>query len=259
MAFDIINTAHQAYRMALQERAYLMKLALVPLIVKYIFYAISVHYVEPTNILRLSLIMVPAYFVEGWLLSHWVRTLIVPHHRWPFQPSGDQSKDVKEIALRSRGIMSGAIAYTLINLLIAGFFSYFMQLIPVDMDPSEANPAVAIAGIAMMASTFFLFRFVWLYIPLAVNVDLRVVLDKLKVKGLTFNLIGVWLVCFAPPIVALYFFGGLLTSIGGEEPLPMMEALIMFVRVALDVVKNILVTAGMAYAFIQILDMKLKK
>ncbi len=259
MAFDIVNTARQAYRITWAEREYLMKLALVPLIIKYIFYAISVHYVEPHNVLRLSLMMLPAYFVEGWLLSHWVRTLIVPHHRWPFQPSGNEGKDLKEIKTRARGIMGGAVAYALINLLIAGFFSFFMAQIPLDMDPSEADPAVALSGIMMMVLTFFLFRFVWLYIPLAVNINLRVVLHKLMPKGLTFNLIGVWLVCFMPPILALYLLGGILQSVAGEDPLPVMQALIMFVRVALDTVKNILVTAGMAYAFIQILDMKIKK
>jgi hypothetical protein len=257
--FDIVSTAQHAYRIAWQERSYLMRLAMVPLLVKFIFYAISLHYVEPTNILRLSLIMLPAYFVEGWLLSHWIRTLIIPTHRWPFQPTGDEKKDLKEIQVRGRGIMSGAISYTLINLLIAGFFAYFMALIPQDINPAEANPAVAIAGVVMMALSFFLFRYVWLFIPLAVNVNLAVVMRKLKPLGLTFNLIGVWLVCFAPPIVTMYLIGGVLTSIGSENSLPVMDALIMFVRVALDMVKNILVVAGIAYAFIQILDMKIKK
>lgn len=259
MSFDIINTAKQAYRVSIDERAYLMKLAIVPLLVKYVFFAISAHYVEPTNILRLSLVMLPAYFVEGWLLSHWVRTLIIPTHRWPFQPSGDEKKDSKEIYARGRGIMSGAIAYTLINLLIAGFFAYFMSLISPDMDPSEANPAVAISGIVMMVLVFFLFRYVWLYIPLAVNVNLTVVMNKLKRSGVTFNLVGVWLVCFAPPMMVMYLLGGVLMSIGGENPLPVMDGLTIFVRIALDTVKNILVTAGMVFAFIQILDMKLAK
>lgn len=259
MTLDIVNTARQAYRIAWAEREYLMKLALVPLIIKYIFYVIAVNLVEPNDILRLSLFMVPAYFVEGWLLSHWVRTLIVPHHRWPFQPSGHEGKDLKEIRTRARGVMAGAVAYSLINLLIAGFFSFFMAQIPMDMDPAEANPAVAISGIVMMALTFFLFRFVWLYIPLAVNVNLRVVMHKLRAKGVSFNLIGVWLACFMPPILALYMIGGVLTSIAGADPLPLMDGLIMLVRVALDTVKNLVVTAGMAYAFIQILDMKIKK
>jgi len=259
MSFDIINTARQAYRVSMDERAYLMRLAVVPLLVKYIFFAISAHYVEPTNILRLSLIMLPAYFVEGWLLSHWVRTLVLPTHRWPFRPTGDEQKDAKQIYARGRGIMSGTIAYTLINLLIAGFFAYFMSLIPPDMDPSEANPAVAISGIVMMVLVFFLFRFVWLYIPLAVNVNLNVVMMKLKRSGVTTNLVGVWLVCFAPPIMVMYVLGGLLTGIGGENPLPVMDGLTMFVRIALDTVKNILVTAGLTFAFIHILDMKIAK
>lgn len=259
MAFDIFNTARQAYKITWAERAYLLKLATVPLVVKFLFYSISLHYIDPTNILRLSLVMVPAYFVEGWMLSHWVRTLIIPTHRWPFQPSGNESQDLAEIQVRGRGIMSGTIAYTLINLLIAGFFSFFMAQIPIDIDPSKADPAVALTGMIMMAMTFFLFRFVWLYIPLAVNVNLRVVMVKLKRLGLTFNLIGVWLVCFAPPIVAMYILGGVLTGLAGENSLPVMDGLIMFVRITLDTVKNILVTAGMAFAFIQILDMKIRK
>jgi len=85
------------------------------------------------------------------------------------------------------------------------------------------------------------------------------VMNKLKRGGATFNLIGVWLVCFAPPIMVMYLLGGVLMGIGGENPIPVMDGLTMFVRIALDTVKNILVTAGLTFAFIHILDMKIKK
>lgn len=255
---DIPKTVTAAYQKTWAERDYLLKMAIVPLLVKFLFYAIAFHYSDPGNILRLSILLVPAYFVEGWLLAHWVRTLIVGH-RWPFRPSGDEDKDQKEIANRARGVLGGTVAFTLINLAIAGFFAMFLSQIPLDMDPNNPDPKAVMAGIAMMAVSFLLFRFVWLYIPVSVNIDLRVVLPKLKPLSLTFALIGVWLGCFILPIMMLYGFGGMLTAVGGENPIPVFEGLTLFVKVFFDTLKNVLVTAGLSYAYMQFLTIKIKQ
>ncbi len=58
----------------------------------------------------------------------------------------------------------------------------------------------------------------------------------------------------------MQLLGGLMLSVVGEgEAPPMLQGMMAFVRVALDMVKNIIVTAGMAYAFIEIFKWKTTK
>ncbi len=251
-SFDLITTVGRAYQTTWRERNYLFRMAVIPLLIKYICYALSLVYVESENIIRLSLVMLPAYFAEGWLLSHWARTIVLGH-RWPFRFTGDEEKDLAQLKRRGRGVLSGTVVFTLINLLMAGYFAFFVSYIPMDMDPKEADPEVALIGIIMIISTILLFRFVWVYIAMAVNCPISAYVSKLKSLSLTFNMIGLWLVCFIPSVLLLQLSGGVLQGVGGDEnTAKMMEGVIILVRVFLDLVKNLIVTAGMAYAFIEI-------
>lgn len=255
-SFDLITTVGKAYQTTWAERHYLFRMAIVPLLIKYICYALSLVYVAPENIIRQSLIMVPAYFVEGWLLAHWARTIVLGH-RWPFRPTGNDEGDLKKLQERGRGVLSGAVAFTLINLLMAGYFAFFVSYIPMDIDPKEADPEVAFVGVIMIISTLLLFRYVWVYIAMAVNCPISTYIAKLKTLLLTFNMIGLWLVCFIPAIMLLQLAGGVLKGVGGDEnTATMIDGIVIFVRVFLDMVKNLLVTAGMAYAFIEIFGWK---
>lgn len=256
-SFDFVTAAGNAYIKTWQEREYLFRLALVPLMIKFVFYAISVFYIGADNIIRLSLVMLPAYFAEGWMLSHWVRTIVL-NHRWPFQPSGDDKKDHAVIQSRARGILAGTVSYVLINLFIAGYFSFFVSYLPADMDPQKADPKVALMGVLMILSLLLLFRYIWLYVPLAANGSIDKVFNKLKPMSVTFSLIGLWLVCFIPAIMVLQFVGSALTSLAGENPIAAMEGLILFSRVLIDIIKNLVCTAGMAFAFISLMGWKQK-
>ena len=256
-SFDLVTAAGNAYIKTWTEREYLFRMALVPLLIKYIFYSISVLYFGSDSIIRLSLIMIPAYFAEGWLLSHWVRTIVL-NHRWPFRSSGNNEKDHVQIQDRARGILGGTVSFVLINLLMAGYFAFFMSYLPADMNPQQADPKVALAGVVMIISLLLLFRFIWLYVPLAVNAPMDAVFKNLKPMMTSFAMMGLWLVCFVPAAMALQFIGGGLESLAGDTPIAAMEGLILFTRVLIDMVKNLLCTAGMAYAFMAIMGWKAK-
>ena len=251
-SFDMINAVGNAYLTSWAERRYLLRMALIPLLIKYICYLISVLYAGNDSIIRLSLIMLPAYFAEGWFLAHWARTIVL-NHRWPFRPSGDDRADLDQLAKRGRGILSGMVGFTLINLLLAGYFAFFMSYIPADLDPQTADPKIAIVGMAMMVTSFLGFRLVWIYIPLALNFPVVAYIEKLKPMMSSIYMIGLWLVCFVPTVIVMQLLGSLMIGLAGEgEAPPMLQGMMAFARVMLDMVKNIIVTAGMAYAFIEI-------
>jgi hypothetical protein len=252
-SIDIITAAGLAYKKTWDERAYLLPMIVIPLLIKYICFTLSNIFVADNNIIRMSLIMLPAYFAEGWLLAHWARTIML-NHRWPFRPSGNDNEDNKQLSERGRGVLGGTVSFLLINLLMAGYFSFFMSYIPLDMNPQEADPNVAIIGAIMMVSTLMLFRFIWFYIPLSVNIAPATFVKAVKPLRVTFQMLGLWLVCFVPSVVVLQLVGGTLNGMieasGGNA---ILESILTFLRISLDMLKNLICTAGMAYAFIALL------
>lgn len=257
-SFDFVTAAGNAYLKTWQERHYLFQMVLVPLVVKFICYAVAVFYLDTENIIRISLVMLPAYFAEGWFLAHWVRTIVLDH-RWPFRSSGNEKKDLELLKERGRGIIGATVTFALVNFLMGGYFAFFMSYIPLDADPQQADPKIALVGISLLVTALMLFRFLWLYVPLAINYPLESVMAKLRFFGITFPLMGVWLLCFVPAVTLLQLFSAGLMNIAGENPIPMMEGLIAFVRIFLDTIKNLLCTAGMAFAFIELFGWKKKK
>lgn len=248
-SFDIMTIAGQAYSKVWAERAYLARMALVPLLIKYFFFALAVLYVEPGNVIRMSFFMLPAFFAEGWFLAHWVRTVVLDH-RWPFRPSGDMAQDMNRLESRARGVIRGMLTFVVINFLMAGYFAFFMMFIPEDMNAATPDPNIAFVGLLMMATSFFAFRFIWSYIAVAVNYPVRSFLRGIRSLGMTFPLLGVWLICFLPLMVFSQIITISLFSFLGEGAgSPVLQGGVIFLRVVLDMIKNILCSAGIAYAF----------
>jgi len=256
--FDIIDNVGNAFQRTWEERAYLARLALVPIVIKMLCYYAAFLYVEPQDILRLSLFMLPAYFAEGWMMAHWART-IMTDHRWPFVPSGNLSQDRKEIDVRSKGIISGAVAFTAVNFFMAGFFAAVFSVMPPDLNPENADPALGTFALLVIFTMFFLFRFTWLYIPMSVGISFKKYVTSTNRILFTFRLIALWLVCFIPPIILMQIVGGLMVGAEGEAELTTaMEVVLAGVRVVFDTLKNILVTAGIAYALMEVFQWQKK-
>lgn len=256
-SFNIAECARHAYFKTWEERHYLAKMAIIPLLVKFLCYAVSASYIEQNNILHLSFMMLPSYIVEGWFLAHWARTVILDH-RWPFRPSGDEKKDMDIIQKRARGVMAGMVGFALINFLIAGYFAYFFSLLPAELDPNNADPRVAIVGVVMIISTIMLFRFVWGYIALALNIPFKSFLKAIQSGMLNFPMIGMWIVCFVPAYAAMQVTGMLFQGMQGDSEVAVFQGMEMFSRAAFDMIKNLLTTAAFAYAIMELLKWQKK-
>lgn len=256
VSIDIISAAGMAYQKTWAERRYLLPMIIVPFLVNYFCFFLGDHFAQGDNLLRRFLIMVPAYFVEGWLLAHWVRTIVLGH-RWPFRPTGDNQSDLKQLQLRSRGVLSGAVCYTLIKFLIAGFGAFYIAQIPADMTPETADPKIAMLGVGMLVATIIGFRYVWFYIPLAVNTQPRLFLNAVQKFSTTFPLLGVWFVCVIPAIMFLSLVRSMILGEGGGNNILVMN-LVTFVSISIDMIKNLIVTAGLTIVVMQLLGMQKK-
>lgn len=253
--FDIITATTRAYKMSWEERGYLARLVAVPLFIKLLCFTLAARFApEQEQYLRFMLIMIPAFIAEGWMLSHYVR-LIVLGHRWPFRPTGDMQADFAVLSVRARGVLSGMIVYTLLNmavgLLVALVTTMLMPYIPQGGEAHVAIPGhVAFLSMILLVTMFWGFRLLWIYIPYALNQSPLTFLLPLKGVTGSLNLIGLWLLCFIPFFLGLRLFAALLAvpvqSSFGEQA---GSFVLIILTVLADTIKSLLTTAGVTYAY----------
>jgi len=252
--FDITRAAARAYQTSWAERRYLVKMALVPFLLKCVCYLLAFSYGQEDNYLRLTLCMLPAYFAEGWMLSHYTRLLFLGH-RWPFRPSGDFQQDIPLLRTRARGIMSGLLVYVLINMAIGFMLSFIIRIMPTPgTDPSDIPDSLGFLLIMVLAFSFWGFRLVWLYIPYAVNMDASYYLHALRGPLSSLSIIGVWLMCIMPFFLLVQIPGSLLHHLMKDTAGDTVASFIFIILLmGVDTVKNIISTAGVGYGLQEVL------
>ncbi len=252
-SFSLIDTAGLGYRRVWQERHYLLKLAVVPFFLHLIGgMLVAINGWQPLYI-RQSLVLLPAFFAEGWMLAHFCR-LIFLDQRWPFRPSGQAEADISELRHRARGIMGATVFFVLINLLAAGMLAVSTSLsaetVEAGRGPAagqESSILVLVMAVALMAGLIWSVKLMWIYIPLAIEWPVR---EYMKVvPGLigSLRLIMVATVCFLPPtflynlvvaIVAGPYMGGAMPAI--------LQFLLSLLSTALQILVALLITAGIS-------------
>ncbi len=248
-SFDITQAANAGYKTVWAERSYLAKLAVVPFLIKLVCFSVVLLLGWEQQFLRQAIIMLPAYFADGWLCAHIVR-LIFLDQRWPFRPTGNTDKDMQTLQDRALGIMRGTLFFVVIKFLLAGITEilYYASESGLKAEEGEVNILVFLTAIGGFVFLFWAFRLLWLYIPAAINYPVRAFLIGLGGFAASWRLIGLWFLCFIP---AFFGFGILLSVLGSLVSNPAESVELAFVinvmRVLLDTIVSILATAGIAY------------
>lgn len=255
-SFDIIDAAGHGYTKAWQERAYLARLAVVPLLVKFTCLVVILAMGYEDNLLRQGLILIPAFFMEGWLLAHAVR-LFSLGERWPFAPTGDPEKDQRLMLERTRGIMGCILMYALLKFVQTGTMAlvfHYGSLEDVQAARGEVRFEGALMAIILAAAWIWAFRLAFIYIPLAVNVSVYGYLKMLRGYATSFYLIGTWLLCFVPALLVLSLITGLaLSPFGTMAEVPMAVSFgVTFFQVALDTLIAVVSTIATTWALMSI-------
>lgn len=202
--FDFIESAASSYRFLMIEHSIVGRMMLIPLLVKVAsFVLVSVLELEG-NYLRQGLILIPSFFAEGWLITQLIR-LAIFRETWPAMLSGDRKKDMEVLHVRFRAIMSGTIIYVLLKLLVSMFSGLAMQANETYQPEAVTEPSSMAFLVAMLAILFIVwsFRFLWLYIPAALDYPIRDFLGRIKAFRVSIYMIATWLLCFIP--LALMF------------------------------------------------------
>ncbi|MCB1556091.1 MAG: hypothetical protein KDJ15_02135 [Alphaproteobacteria bacterium] len=206
-SFNVIDAAGNGYRTIWEERFYLLRLALVPVLIKLVCQITVIALGWEEHMFRQALVMLPSFFAEGWMVAHLVR-LIYLGHRWPFRPSGDEARDMAMIAMRARGVIGGMLTFTVIRFLLAGLVGVFLMIEPSVMPPEIAehptHAELSVSGPAMLGGLFLLvaslwaFRLLWLYVPAAVDYPLGRFLRRLRGFSVSIHMLGAWMIAAVP-------------------------------------------------------------
>ncbi len=198
--FNIMDAAGYGYYRVWQERAYLLKLAFVPILIKFAC-TIAVFSLDlDKNVLRQGLIMLPSIFAEGWVLAQFLRTLL-KNERWPMPiPEVPNMSLVGGLLNRAKGIIAAVLVYVLLGML--AYFSRYLafELFPSDEEIESARKSLEDSQLANSSGqlaedtdglsqilTFFsfvpmvllvlgviwTFRLMWIYIPFSVLMPVK--------------------------------------------------------------------------------------
>ncbi|MCB9987792.1 MAG: hypothetical protein H6868_00495 [Rhodospirillales bacterium] len=261
--FDIIDAAGNGYRTVWDERAYLLRLAAVPVLIKLICHVIVFSLGWQDQFFRQTLVMLPSFFADGWMLAHVIR-LIFLGQRWPYRPTGDETKDMKTLESRARGIMAGTLTFTVIRFLLAGIMALFLTSGQQSGPPSEtaamqepAGPGIAVMAIMLLIFSIWAFRFMWYYIPAALNYPLRRFTADLGGFKTSFYMIGTWLVGYVPIFFILVMVSSTLLQPYKDDlsqiPVITEFALGLF-NIAADTLIVLITTTGMAAGIRQLMQ-----
>ncbi len=166
-----------------------------------------------THFIRQALIGLPAFFAEGWMVSHIVRFAIYGQ-RWPYQPQNGTlgPGDLAVLQDKARGILAGTAMFVSIRFLALGLFAviYYMASGSPDQPQAAADKAASpeqpfstgpegfIGALLLLAASLWAFRLLWIYIPAAAGVPVGAFLNRIRGMGISFSLLGVTLVGFLP-------------------------------------------------------------
>lgn len=259
-SLDVIESVDYGYRTLWRERDYLLRLAAVPLAVKFICLMALVGLGWERDFIRSALVMLPSFFTEGWMLAHLVR-LVFFDQRWPFQPTGNRERDAAMLEDRAYGITAGALFYVVTKFLLSGFLGLINQAqitttgnLPVQ---GEIPPGVALTGFALLCLTLWGFRFIFLYVPAAAGVSLRVLTQMRQGLRLSLQILGTWLVCLVPFMMILLFAASIIVApyAGAEGGLPaFVRGASIILQTITDTAVGIVSTAAIAYGLRKMIE-----
>lgn len=261
-SFDIIDSASFGYRTVWAERRYLAKLAVIPVMIKLVCAVVIFALGYETNFLRQGLVSLPAAFAEGWLLAQFLRTLLL-HERWPIYLTEEPNdQQMSALLIRARGIMSATIMYALITLVAYGIKEVYAQFYAIaegagktaaDGEMVDGNPMMFIPALAMIYFSIWIFRLLWLYIPVVVLMPVRDFLAQIKGFVISLKMMAIFLVSMVPCLLLAILLSNVLTSLVGGFETDQGRFVVVVINVLIETIVNLIATASMVYAFRHIL------
>ena len=173
------------------------------LILKICSFSIITAFGYEKNLLRQGLILLPANFLEGWVVAVAIRYAVL-NEKTPEPLNAKAGPNTPHAIEARRAILGGILIYLLIKL--AGSFSGGLMMDFSASAPEETPEAGAQVYIALMVATAIMvwaFRYIWLYVPVMMNIDITHYLKAIQGFNSSLYIIGLWVMCLVPALFVL--------------------------------------------------------
>lgn len=257
-SFDFVECAAMAYRFVWGGRATILRLSLVALAFKVVSLMMVTALGLESNLLRQGLVLLPSYFLEGLVIC---RILLLA------TALETEKSDSAVILADSSSVRAGAIVYVLIKMFlsfIAGMtFAGNADMAASQPAPSAPNPQTLFLAILILAGMVWIFRFLWLYVPVALGYGIEEFLRKFKGFSSSLQMIGLWVLCFTPLVLLMILGSEILGAVipGARDDLPSiiyLQAMAVLQALA-DYAISLVSSIGMAYGVRSVFNNENKK
>lgn len=266
--FNIMDAAGYGFYRVWGERVYLLKLATIPLLIKFAcMIAVMVLEIEG-NILRQGLILFPGVLAEGWVLAQFLRTLL-KGERWPtILPADIDDKILDKLLMRARGIVAATLAYGLISLalymiryLAFGLMLGDFQATHDDVsdllarpelgsqEKADMNPWMIFPLLLSVVGLLWGFRLLWVYIPLSILMPVDEYLTKIRGIMSSVKMIILYFCTMVPVMFVLIVISRLVFGIS-EGILDNGESVARFIMLFFAVIADTVVWLVSTAAFV---------
>ena len=212
-SFDIIKASAEGYKFLWQRRDIVVRLALLPIFVKFICFFVIVNMGLETNFLRQGLILFPAYLLEGYLICALIRIAVFSNEEL-VQPPGSGAHEYYK--RRGLDIQAGAILYAFIKLMAALLlglaYTNGAALEQEAAQPRETTFELFFATMLMFIFFIWAFRLMWLNVPVTLGYSMKAYLKRVKGFSFSFHIFSVWIMCIIPFSLMAILFADILFS-----------------------------------------------
>ncbi len=250
--FDFVEMTVKGYTFTWKNRHFIAPLAGIPVLVKLGCLSLIIALDLSDNFLRQGLVLLPSFFLEGWLLAYLVRVAVF-NERGTGGRGGENLRDEIFLRARARDVLAGTLVYVLIKLLLSLISGLAMNAeggtVTIHAVPSP-SPQMMVLALLMFGFMLWAFRFLWLNVVVALGYGVWDFVRKAQGGLLSFSMLGTWLLCFVPFAMVLMLISGLLLEIfppNGNEPAAVYKFLMTGVQSAIDTVIAIVTATAMAY------------
>lgn len=264
-----MDSAGYGYYRVWTERAYLLKLATIPFLIKLGCTIVVMVLGYEENVLRQGLILLPGALAEGWVLAQFLRTML-KDERWPtVLPEKVDEALLDKLLLRARGIVAATLVYGLLSL-VGYLLRYFLLLFFAgDMSgiengetlntlieeqaqkQAQMSPIYLVPMMALALISFWGFRLMWVYIPFSVLMPVRDYLRELGGLMASLKMLVLYFCAMTPVMFVAVMLSRLVFNMFGdiaEGGDTIAQFLVVFLVVVAETVTGLVTTAAFVWA-----------
>ncbi|MAF98150.1 MAG: hypothetical protein CMH26_05900 [Micavibrio sp.] len=268
--FDFIECSVKAYQYIWTQRHAMILPTIMVLFSKFTCFSIILSFGLDEDFLKQGLILLPSFFVEGWIIAQ-VLAMVLNYE-------ADKAYHRQAPSLRPENIaVKGAmVLYVLIKLLSVAILSAPFHMIADKSAETLPTPDIAQEELSLMSelgvyTTSFMilcfacwaFRFLWLYVPLAMGYSVRDFIKRTNSLTSASYILALWMMFMIPIGLAMVLCMQLIFdafSASSEQELSMLGKFVMaFFQGSFDYLMALASSVGMAYAIASIYNKEDKK